>query len=84
MKKSIIQHERQCLICGSWNIELYPIFKDLSDDYGFKVWLCPTHQEKRIEGSKIDVELKQLGQKSFEYHYGTREDFINIFGMSYL
>ena len=84
MKKSIIQHERQCLICGSWNIELYPIFKTSSEEYGFKVWLCPTHQEKRSKDSKLDLELKQLGQKSFEYHYGTREDFIKNFGKSYL
>lgn len=92
--KSIIQHERQCLVCGSWNIEDHHIFfgvskRKLSEKYGLKVWLCPTHHRGHQgvhgrDGHKLDIEIKQLGQKSFEYHYGTREEFIKIFGRSYL
>lgn len=92
--KSIIQHERQCLVCGSWNIEDHHIFfgvskRKLSEKYGLKVWLCPTHHRGHQgvhgrDGHKLDKEIKQLGQKSFEYHYGTREEFIKIFGRSYL
>lgn len=80
---SVIQHERQCLICGSWNIEEHHIFKT-ANEYGFKVWLCPTHKEQCKENSKLDIEIKQLGQKNFEYHYGTREEFIKTFGRSYI
>lgn len=92
--KTIIQHEKQCLVCGSWNIEDHHIFfgvakRKLSEKYGLKVWLCPTHHRGTQgvhgrEGHKLDMELKQLGQKSFEYHYGTRNEFIKIFGRSYL
>lgn len=91
---SIIQRERQCLVCGSWNIEDHHIFfgvskRKLSEKYGLKVWLCPTHHRGTQgvhgrDGHKLDMELKQLGQKSFEYHYGTREEFIKIFGRNYL
>ena len=92
--KTIIQREHQCLVCGSWNIEDHHIFfgqakRKLSEKYGLKVWLCPTHHRGTYgvhgrEGHKLDVELKQLGQKAFEYHYGTREEFLKIFGRSYL
>lgn len=92
--KSVIQRERQCLVCGSWNIEDHHIFfgtakRKLSEKYGLKVWLCPTHHRGTYgvhgkEGHKLDRELKQLGQKNFEYLHGTREDFIKIFGRNYL
>ena len=32
----------------------------------------------------IDLELKQMAQKYFEEHYGTREEFREIFGKSRL
>lgn len=40
--KSIIQREKQCLICGSWNIEDHHIFfgnanRKQSEKYGLKV-----------------------------------------------
>lgn len=81
---SIIQHERQCLVCGSWNIKEHTIFNNLGEEYGINVWLCPTHKEHCKEGYQLDIELKQLGQKSFEYRYGTRKEFIDYFGMSYI
>ena len=91
--KTIIQREHQCLVCGSWNIEDHHIYfgpkRKLSEKYGLKVWLCPTHHRGTYgvhgkEGHKLDVELKVLGQKAFEYHYGTREEFIETFGRNYL
>lgn len=91
--KSIIQREKQCLICGSWNIEDHHIFfgnanRKQSEKYGLKVWLCPTHHRGTIgvhgkDGHKLDMELKQLGQKAFEWKH-TREEFIKIFGRNYL
>lgn len=91
--KSIIQHEKQCLICGSWNIEDHHIFfgnanRKQSEKYGLKVWLCPTHHRGTIgvhgkDGHKLDMQLKELGQKAFEWKH-TREEFIKIFGKNYL
>lgn len=86
--KSVIQNEERCIVCGSWNIKDYPIFfgtdeEELCDDYGLKVWLCPTHYKKQQEKTKLDMELKQLGQKAFEWRYA-RKHFIQLFKNNYL
>lgn len=91
--KSIIQDKKECIVCGSWNVEEHHIYfgvakRKLSEDYGLKVWLCPTHHRGTNgvhgkNGHKLDTELKQLGQKAFEWNH-TREEFIKIFGRNYL
>lgn len=90
---SIIQNHKECLICGSWNIEDHHIFfgqanRKLSEKYGLKVWLCPTHHRGTIgvhgrDGHKLDMQLKELGQKAFEWEH-TRDEFIKTFGRNYL
>lgn len=91
--KSIIQDKKECIVCGSWNVEEHHIYfgvakRKLSEECGLKVWLCPTHHRGTNgvhgkNGHKLDVELKQLGQKAFEWNH-TREEFIKIFGRNYL
>ena len=91
--KSIIQDKRECLVCGSWNVEEHHIFfghakRKLSEDYGLKVWLCPSHHRGTNgvhgkNGHKLDSELKQLGQKAFEWEH-TREEFMKLMGRNYL
>lgn len=91
--KSIIQKDRECLICGSYNVEEHHCFggnpnRRLSEQFGLKVWLCPTHHRGTYgahgrEGAKLQKELHQLGQKAFEWTH-TRDEFIATFGKSYL
>lgn len=91
--KSIIQDKKECIVCGSWNVEEHHIYfgvakRKLSEEYGLKVWLCPTHHRLTNgvhgkNGHKLDTELKQLGQKAFEWNH-TREKFIKTFGRNYL
>lgn len=91
--KSIIQDRKECIICGSWNVEDHHIFfgtgkRKLSEEYGLKVWLCPTHHRLTNgvhgkNGHKLDMQLKELGQKAFEWKH-TREEFIERFGRNYL
>ena len=91
--KSVIQDRKECIICGSWNVEDHHIFfgsarRRLSEEYGLKVWLCPTHHRGTNGvhgkyGHKLDTELKQLGQKAFEWKH-PRELFIKTFGRNYL
>lgn len=91
--KSIIQDRKECIVCGSWNVEDHHIYfgvakRKLSEDYGLKVWLCPSHHRGTNgvhgrDGHKLDQELKQLGQKAFEWKH-TREEFIERFGKNYL
>jgi hypothetical protein len=91
--KSIIQDRKECIICGSWNVEDHHIFfgaakRKISEKYGLKVWLCPTHHRGTNgvhgkNGHKLDMQLKQLGQKAFEWKH-TREEFLERFGKNYL
>ena len=84
--KSIITNEMyKCLICGSYqNIKIHHIFdgcnKENSIKYGLIVPLCSYHYKP---SSKLDLELKRLGQKAFEWKH-KRDEFICIFGHNYL
>ena len=88
--KSVIQNRKECIVCGSWTCESHYIFHDVDNknDLGLTVWLCPTHLKGTNGiygrfGHKLDFELKQLGQKAFEWTR-TREEFIERFGENYL
>lgn len=89
--KSVIQNKRECIICGNWTCEEHHIFNDklqLSEKHGLKVWLCKIHRQNLNStfggsGQKLDLALKQLGQKAFEWKH-TREEFIEHFDKSYL
>lgn len=90
--KSIIQKEKRCFACGTPYVEEHHIFfgtanRKLSEKYGLKIWLCPKHHRTGPEAvhrnRTIDLEYKQIGQQVFEETH-TREEFINIFGKSYL
>ena len=35
-------------------------------------------------GHKLNLSYKKMAQKLFEVHYGTRDDFIRLFGRNYL
>lgn len=91
--KSIIQSEKECFICANIkNLESHHIFhgtanRKLSEKYGLKVWLCNDHHTGSggVHRSKeFDNHLKRIGQKAFERKYGSREDFMRIFGKNYL
>lgn len=90
--KTVIQNRKECIVCGSWTCDSHYIFHDVNnkskDDYGLNVWLCPSHLNGSNGiygrfGHKLDLELKQLGQKAFEWTH-TREEFIKEYGKSYL
>jgi hypothetical protein len=93
-KSIITDRMNECLICGSYaNIQVHHIFagknRSNSTKYGLVVPLCMYHHTGSNisvhgkNGHKLDMELKQLGQKAFEWKH-TREEFIERFGKSYL
>ena len=92
--KSIIQNEKYCYICGSTcNLHEHHIFfgtanRQLSEKYGLKVFLCVTHHTGSRNAVHMnrdaDLYLKRIAQSEFESVHGTRDDFISIFGKSYL
>lgn len=92
-KKSCLTESKVCLVCGSPYIEIHHVFfgtanRRLSDRYGYVVPLCPTHHREGAYSAHKSMELnmayKCMAQRHFEEHNGSREDFIRIFGRSYL
>ena len=92
MAKSIIQTEKECLICKTTiGLDKHHVFgaanRRLSEKYGLTVFLCREHHTGNagVHRNKVFNErLKKLGQKRFEEHCGSREDFMRIFGRNYL
>lgn len=92
--KSIMQDEKKCYLTGSTiGLHKHHIFNAYnrynSERYGLWVWL---RWDRHIADSpyatphndaKIDMMLKRAGQRKFEETH-TREEFMRIFGRSYL
>jgi hypothetical protein len=81
-----------CYFTGYTRVEHHHIFgasnRKNSEKYGFVVPLRPDLHPNGVHAGKdahlIDIRLKQMAQEYFEEHYGTRDDFIRIFGKSWL
>ena len=81
-----------CLICGR-PAEIHHVFfgsanRAISERYGYIVPLCPEHHrtgEFAVHRNRCaDLMIKQGAQKHFEAHVGSREEFIKIFGRSWI
>lgn len=93
MKSAITNDMTHCYLCGSSNwIEIHHIFnasnRKWSTKYGLVVPLCHYCHNEPPNGVHHNAErmneLRQVGQKAWEEHYGTREEFRKIFGKSWL
>lgn len=94
MSKSIISNERQCVVCGDTRyLHKHHIFygtanRKMSEKYGCWCYLCARHHNMSDHGvhadNLLDLKLKQMCQDTFERQVGTREQFMEIFGRSYL
>ena len=95
MAKSIIQNKKECYITRStYNIHKHHIFegtanRKLSEKYGLWIYLRADWHNLSNYGvhfnKELDIKLKKVAQKRWqEYYKKTKEDFIKIFGKSYL
>ena len=96
--QSIIQHDRdRCYICGRNGVgdplECHHVFgaanRDHSEEDGMKVYLCGSRCHRAglnsvHQNRKVADKLKAEAQKVWEATYGSREDFRNRYGKSYL
>lgn len=82
-----------CYVCKKPHPHVHHIFfgtanRKMSERYGYVVPLCGYHHNMSNEGvhfnKKRDRIFKEMAQLHFEWAYGTREEFIKIFGRSYL
>ena len=78
-------------MCGGDGCHLHHIFgasnRNKSTKYGYVVYLCVEHHTGRSgvhQNRLADLRLKEMAQKHFELVHGDREDFIKVFGRSYL
>lgn len=90
--KSILQSEKECLICGSTvGLERHHVFggpnRQLSEKYGLTVYLCHNDHNEPPMGVHFnrikDLALKEYAQKQFELRYGHKV-FMKLFGKNYL
>lgn len=91
--KSMIQSEKECFVCGTtYNLHDHHIIygtsnRKQSEKYGMKVWLCMEHHTGSggVHFNRpLDMHLKKIAQEKFESLYGGRNEFIKVFGKSYL
>ena len=91
--ESIISNEPMCLICGTpHNLHRHHVIpgngrRELSEKYGLWVYLCANHHNMSPfsvhNDHTLDLMIRQIGQQAFEKEH-TREDFIKVFGRSWL
>ena len=92
--ESVLQEVKECYVCGTtYNLHSHHIIygtanRKQSEKYGLKVWLCANHHNMSDAGvhfnKDLDLHLKRIAQEKFEGLYGARNEFIRVFGKSYL
>ncbi len=84
-----------CIFTVSKNVERHHIIgktkvnKQLCEKYGFIVPLRPDLHPNGASANhryskQIDLHLKQMAQKYFEEHYGSRVEWMQLFDRNYL
>jgi len=92
LKSVLTTDMKHCYICGSENIHLHHVFgasnKRHSEEYGYIIPLHPAYHNMSNKGvhhnREFDLMFKRMAQSHFEKHYGSRDDFIKIFGKSWI
>lgn len=93
MSKSLICNDKECWVCRTTQgLHRHHIYggpnRGLSESWGCWVYLCGLHHNLSNDGVHfnhgLDVLLKKQCQRAWEAKYGTRADFLKIFGRSYL
>lgn len=81
-----------CYFTGTSPVERHHIFggsnRKNSEKYGFIIPLRPNLHPNGVmagkQAAEIDQKLKNMAREYFLEHYGTLEDFIKVFGKSYI
>lgn len=94
MSKSIMSNEKICYVCHTTeNIHRHHIFYGMSnrknsEEQGCWCYLCAMHHNMSSVGvhynQALNLRLKRECQQRWEELNGTREQFRQIFGKSYL
>lgn len=98
--ESILQKDRdRCFTCGKVvHLDEHHCLsgtsnRDNSEDYGLKIYLCRDCHSSLHDKGKIYItpficitenDIKKFAQQKWEETYGTREEFIKIYGKSWI
>lgn len=90
---SILQDKKECYICKTTQgLHSHHIYggvanRKISEQNGFKVWLCGKHHNLSNEGvhfnRELDLYLKRTCQEKFEQTH-SRNDFYKLIGRNYI
>lgn len=91
-KSVLVDCMDNCVVCGSPYVQVHHVFfgtanRKISDQYGYVVPLCQEHHtgQTGIHFKRdFDLAVKKQAQEHFEAHFGARNDFIRVFGKSYI
>lgn len=95
-RASILQKEKYCYLCEkedkviTTGLHRHHIFggirRNLSEEYGMTVWLCPSHHLFGPAAVHSNTEVRQRlqaeGEEAFSIKYPDK-DFLTIFGKNY-
>ena len=92
IKSAIVEDMSLCWVCKRPREHIHHILygtsnRKIADKYGYIIPLCAEHHTgaNGVHFNKgMELYLKRMAQEHFEEHHGTREDFIRVFGKSYL
>lgn len=91
---SIMSDDYKCYVCGNTKyLNVHHVFygtanRQNSEDYGCWIYLCTRHHtmgSSAIHNNRVlDNRIKRLCQQKWEERFGGRDEFIKVFGRSYL
>ena len=94
MTQSILSNEKECYVCHTTEyLHRHHVFegsarRQQSERHGCWIYLCGKHHNlsnSAIHFNKaLDLKVKRECQAEWEKRNGSREDFIRIFGRSYI
>ena len=88
--KSIINPEPVCFLCRTpLGLHEHHVIcgngrRELSERYGLKLYLCWRCHHLVHNDHALDLELRKIGQQAWEDRFGSREEFISVFGRNWL
>ena len=91
LESALVDDMDFCIVCKRPRQQVHHVFgsynRKKSDDYKYILPLCEPHHTgtNGVHNNKqMDRQFKQMAQRHFEQHHGTRKDFIKEFGKSWL
>ena len=92
IKSELVEDMTVCVVCGRPREHIHHVVfgtsnRKISDEYEYVIPLCYEHHLGKTgihDNRDMNVYWKRKAQEHFEAHHGTREDFIKVFGKSWL